>query len=89
MNSKICGGVICWGAFAVCTGLAAMNAPMLHPAGVLAKLFTFSAPDQEDVFLLAGGIVTVVVGLIGLIGVVGRFPGFTPPSHADLAVTAH
>jgi hypothetical protein len=66
-----------------------MNTPMLHPVGMLAKFFTFSAPDQEDVFLLAGGMVTVLVGLIGMIGVVGRFPGFIAPSDAGLAVTGH
>jgi hypothetical protein len=80
MNRRICGGVICWGAFAVCTGLVAMNTPMLHPVGLIGRFLTFSSPDQEDIFLLAGGMVTLLVGLVGLIGVVGRFPGFTSPS---------
>jgi hypothetical protein len=81
MNKKFCSGVICWGAFAVITGLVAMNTPMLHPVGLAARFLTFAAPDQEDVFLLAGGIVTLLVGLVSLIGVVGRFPGFTPPAR--------
>jgi hypothetical protein len=82
MKRQICGGVICWGTFAVWLGLVAMSAPMLHPVGLVARFLTFSAPDQEDIFLLVGGLVTLLVGFVGLIGVVGRFPGFTPPPSA-------
>lgn len=57
MNKHICSGIILWGAVITVFGLGALNPMDVNSA----------APFQDVVFLLAGGIVTGLIGLIGLI----------------------
>ena len=64
MNKHMWGGIVVWGIFVTFFGLGAMNS--VHAA----------APDQEVIFLLAGGIVTCLIGSIGLIGLMARIPAF-------------
>ncbi|MDB5764784.1 MAG: hypothetical protein JWQ21_3779 [Herminiimonas sp.] len=80
MNKHIWGGIIIWGIFVTCFGVGAMN-----PASIAANYFTYAAPDQEMIFLLAGGMVTCLIGLIGLIG----FTGWIPVSNQQSGAAAH
>ena len=64
MNKHIWSGIITWGIFATCFGLGALN-----PTNIAA-----AAPAQEVIFLLAGGIVTFLVGVVGLLGSIGWVP---------------
>lgn len=77
MNKHIWSGITIWGIFVTCFGLGAMN-----PRSAAAHSFAYAAPDQEVVFLLAGGIVTCVIGVIGLIGIMGWLPNGSRQSGA-------
>jgi hypothetical protein len=70
MNKHIWGGIIMWGIFVTFFGLGAMNPVQI------------AAPDQEVIFLLAGGLVTCLIGVIGLVGVMARIPAFNKQSGA-------
>lgn len=77
MNKQSWGGIIAWGIFVTCIGLGTMS-----PARVAANSFAYAAPDQEMVFLLAGGMVTCLIGFIGLLGIMGWIPDFNQKSRA-------
>lgn len=72
MNKSIWGGIIMWGIFVTCFGLGAMN-----PTSIVANSPTSAAPDQDVIFLLAGGIITCLIGLNGLIGFMGWVPSLS------------
>lgn len=76
MNKRSWSGIIAWGIFVTCVGLGTMG-----PARMVANSFTYAAPDQEVIFLLAGGIVTCLIGFIGMGGVMGWIPGFIQESR--------
>ena len=71
MNKHGWSGIIAWGMFVTLVGLGAMN-----PTPVVANSLSSAAPDQEMIFLLAGGLVTCLIGLIGLVRFFGWIPGF-------------
>jgi hypothetical protein len=79
MNKRIWGGIIIWGIFVTCFGFGTMN-----PASNVANSFAYSAPIQEVIFLLTGGIVTCLVGIVGLICFMGWIPGFSKQSGAAM-----
>jgi hypothetical protein len=72
MNKHSWGGIVIWGVCVTCFGLSAIIA-----TSILTDSSGSAAPDQEAIFLLAGGIVTCLVGLIGMIGSMGWNPGLT------------
>ena len=80
MNKRSWSGIIGWGIFVTVVGLGAMNA-----APAAANSFSYAAADQEMIFLLAGGAVTLLIGLVGLIRLIGWIPGFNQQS----CVAAH
>jgi hypothetical protein len=72
MNKNIWGGIFIWGIFVLSFGLSAIIA-----TGIVADSSTTSVLDQEVIFLLAGGIVTCLIGFIGYIVCNGWLPGST------------
>jgi hypothetical protein len=66
MNKHSWSGIIVWGIFVTLVGLGAMN-----PTPVAANSFSYAPADQEMIFLLAGGLVTCLIGLVGLIRFIG------------------
>jgi len=69
MNKQSWGGIIAWGIFVTCVGLGAIN-----PTPVGASAMASAGTGQEMIFLLAGGLVTCLIGLVGLIGFTGWLP---------------
>ena len=75
MNKHSWSGIIAWGTFVTVIGLGAMQST---PAA--ANSFSHAAAAQEMIFLLAGGLVTLLIGLVGLIRFIGWIPGFNRQS---------
>jgi hypothetical protein len=65
MNSLGWTGIIVWGIFVTGFGLSGVA-----PAGAGAEV-----QAQDVIFLIAGGLVTCLIGSIGLIGFMGWIPG--------------
>jgi cytochrome c biogenesis protein CcdA len=66
MNSLTWIGIIAWGLFLTGFGLT----------GVGAGSGGSDVPQPQDVmFLIAGGMVTCLIGVIGLVGFIGWIPG--------------
>jgi hypothetical protein len=72
MNKHSWGGIVIWGVCVTCFGLSAIIA-----TNIVTSSSGSAALDQEEIFLLTGGIVTCLVGLIGMIGSMGWNPGLT------------
>jgi hypothetical protein len=64
MNSLAWIGVIVWGVFVAGFGLTGVGAGAAD-----------GVPPQDLVLLLAGGIVTCLIGVVGLLGFMGWIPG--------------
>lgn len=62
MNSLHWIGIVVWGLFVAGCGLTGAGAG--EPA-----------PPQDVMFLIAGGVVTCLIGLVGLMGFAGWIPG--------------
>lgn len=79
MNKQIWVGIIIffWG-----IGVTGFGLGMMNPVGDEADFFRFTAPDQEVIFLLAGGIVTCLIGLVGLVRCIGWIPEIDRQSGA-------
>lgn len=67
MNRSAWIGIIVWGMFLTAFGLA--TAP-----GATASV---AAQAQDAIFLIAGGLVSILIGTIGLLGLMGWVPGPT------------
>jgi hypothetical protein len=65
MNKLTWTGVIAWGLFVTAFGLTGISADA-HGGDVQA---------QDVVLLLAGGMVTCLIGVVGLLGFIGWVPG--------------
>ncbi|PWF41902.1 hypothetical protein [Massilia glaciei] len=65
MNSQAWIGIIIWGLFVTGFGLSTA-------AGATA---TSQLQAQDVVFLIAGGMVSILIGSVGLIGFMGWIPG--------------
>jgi hypothetical protein len=66
MNSMTWIGIIVWGLFIAGFGLASAGTP----AGIEPGLHA-----QDVVFLVSGGLVSVLIGIAGLFGIMGWVPG--------------
>jgi hypothetical protein len=66
MNSMTWIGIIVWGLFIAGFGLASAGTS----AGIEPDLHA-----QDVVFLVSGGLVSVLIGIAGLLGVMGWVPG--------------
>jgi hypothetical protein len=66
MNSMTWIGIIVWGLFIAGFGLASAGTP----AGIEPDLHA-----QDVVFLVSGGLVSVLIGIAGLLGIMGWVPG--------------
>jgi hypothetical protein len=66
MNSLAWIGIIIWGIVLTCFGLLSAQAPG-DSTGHLAP--------QDVVFLVAGGLLTCLIGSLGLMGLMGWIPG--------------
>lgn len=75
MNKHSWSGIIAWGMFVTVVGLGAIQS-----APAAANSFSYAGADQEMIFLLAGGMVTLLIGLVGLIRFIGWIPGFNQQS---------
>ncbi|MFC0252658.1 hypothetical protein [Massilia consociata] len=67
MNSMAWIGIIIWGLVVASFGLLSAHPPSEDPAGGL--------QPHDVVFLVAGGIVTCLIGVTGLMGFMGWIPG--------------
>ena len=67
MNSMAWIGIIIWGVIVASFGLLSA-----HPPGEAA---TGGLQAQDVVFLVAGGLVTRLIGITGLLGFMGWIPG--------------
>ncbi len=65
MNSIHWIGIIAWGVFVTGFGLSSVG------AGVGGE----TTQPQDLMFLVAGGLVTCLIGMVGLVGVMGWVPG--------------
>jgi hypothetical protein len=66
MNSMAWIGIIVWGLIVAGFGLLSAHPPGETPAGAL--------QPQDVVFLVAGGLVTCLIGVTGLMGFMGWIP---------------
>ena len=66
MNSLTWIGIIVWGVFLTGFGLTGVG------AGVNGSEV---AQPQDVMFLIAGGLVTCLIGVVGLVGFIGWIPG--------------
>lgn len=66
MNSLTWIGTIVWGVFVTGFGLAGVGAE-LHPGS--------GAQPHDVMLLIAGGLVTCLIGVVGLMGFIGWIPG--------------
>ena len=67
MNSMAWLGIIVWGVIVAGFGLLSAQAPGEASAGGL--------QPQDVVFLVAGGLLTCLIGVTGLLGFMGWIPG--------------
>lgn len=75
MNSMAWIGIIVWGLVVAGFGLLSAHPPGAEAAGGLAP--------QDVLFLVAGGLVTCLIGVTGLLGFMGWIPGLRKdPGHA-------
>lgn len=65
MNSLAWTGIIVWGIVITFFGLLSAGAPSAHP----------EMRAHDVVFLVTGGLLTVMIGTIGLMGFMGWIPG--------------
>jgi len=75
MNSMAWIGIIIWGVIVAAFGLLSAHPPGETAAGGL--------QPQDVLFLVAGGLVTCLIGVTGLLGFMGWIPGLrNDKSHA-------
>lgn len=67
MNSMAWIGIIIWGMIVAAFGLLSAHPPAEATAGAL--------QPQDVLFLVAGGLVTCLIGVTGLLGFMGWIPG--------------
>lgn len=67
MNSLAWIGIIFWGLLVTGFGLASVTPPQHTPVGDMAA--------QDIIFLIAGGLLTCLIGIAGLLGFMGWIPG--------------
>ena len=66
MNSLAWIGIIVWGIIVTVVGLTMAGPPEAQPGDM---------QPQDVVFLIAGGLLTCLIGMVGLIGLMGWAPG--------------
>lgn len=66
MNSLAWVGIIVWGIIVSVFGLTMAGPPQAHPGDM---------QPQDVVFLIAGGLLTCLIGMVGLMGMMGWVPG--------------
>lgn len=66
MNSLTWIGIIVWGLIITGFGLATAGMPTDNPADL---------QPHDVVFLVTGGLLTVLIGVTGLVGMIGWIPG--------------
>ena len=67
MNSMAWIGIIIWGMIVAAFGLLSAHPP--------AEAATSGLQPQDVLFLVAGGLVTCLIGVTGLLGFMGWIPG--------------
>lgn len=70
MNSLTWIGIIVWGIVITVFGISTV--------GPVAEGSSVAMQAQDVVFLIVGGLVTVLIGLVGLAGFMGWIPGLQP-----------
>ncbi|UVW30132.1 hypothetical protein [Massilia sp. H6] len=73
MNSLAWIGIIIWGLLLASFGLLSAPAPSDVQAGAV--------QPHDVVFLVAGGIITCLIGITGLFGFMGWIPGMRKDKH--------
>ncbi|MGZ8288728.1 MAG: hypothetical protein ACXW2U_07985 [Telluria sp.] len=66
MNSMAWSGIIVWGIILTVFGLGMAGPTPAEPGTMQA---------QDVLFLIAGGLVTCLIGMVGLLGMMGWIPG--------------
>ena len=66
MNSMAWSGIIVWGIILTVFGLG-MAGPAPSGSGTMQA--------QDVLFLIAGGLITCLIGMVGLLGMMGWIPG--------------